>query len=98
MLKATKLYSNVMKVTVLACLLASTSICARPLTENQKMVLGNLRLSLWYQGLEISQNFQNSNNRKSVEELDRAIMRYDNESLSLSSITPKGSTKGQKQL
>lgn len=98
MLKATKLYSNVMKVTVLACLIASMSVSARPLSENEKMVLGNLRLSLWYQGLEVSPNFQKSNNRKSVEELDRAMLRYSNESLSLTSIRPKGSTKGQKQL
>lgn len=98
MKRATKLYSNVMKVTVLTCLFASASLSARPMSENQKMVLGNLRLSLWYQGLDSSLSYKAGQDKRSVEELERALMRYDKEALSLSSLKPKSSTKDKKQL
>lgn len=82
MKKATKLYSTVLKMTVLGVMLASASVSAKSMSENQKFVLGNLRLSLWYQGLdtkifEESENIQVKEDRPVVEELDRAMMRFD---------------------
>jgi len=50
-------------------------------SQNDKLVLGTVRLSLWYQGIEANpgENGPNSLDSESPAELERAMLRYSKE-------------------
>lgn len=80
-----KFSTFVLKLMIFAFIVASfalSSVRAADLTENEKMVMGKIRLSLWYTGLETNEkaSFQgNAGNMEQVEELTRAMDRYKSE-------------------
>lgn len=80
-----KFSTFVLKLMIFSFLIASfalSSVRAAELSENEKMVMGKVRLSLWYTGLESSEkpSFQgNPANIEQVEELSRAMDRYQSE-------------------
>lgn len=79
-----KFSTFVIKLMFFAFILASfglSAVKASPVTENDKMVLGSLRLSLWYQGIdgkseEVVPSQGKQKDSFGVEELDRAMSRY----------------------
>lgn len=80
-----KFSTFVLKLMVFSFLIASfalSAVRASEPTENEKMVMGKVRLSLWYSGLE-SQNgpakMGSEAKIEHVEELSRAIDRYQSE-------------------
>lgn len=80
-----KISTFVIKMMFFALIVSSfglSTVRAAEKSENDKMVLGQLRLKLWYQGLE-AQSADHSQAQgaqfERVEELDRAMNRYQNE-------------------
>lgn len=82
--KTFKLSTFVIKLMFFAFVMASfalSSVRAAEKSENEKMVMGTVRLSLWYQGIN-EQNQEKPAVKESlknafgVEELDRAMIRY----------------------
>ena len=85
----TKFCSNVTKLALVTAFLVSFSVHAKSKSPNERMVLGNLRLSLWYTGVQQPQeNLKNPKYKKKIEELERALMRYENE-LEVASVEQK---------
>lgn len=82
MKKASNYSSNVLKLTILGVLLLSFGAQASS-TPNQKMVINHVRLSLWYEGLQDLSLAQTptGQSREGVEELDKALLRYDKETV-----------------
>jgi hypothetical protein len=80
-----KISTFVVKLMLFAFVVASfglSTVNAKEVSEDEKMVRGQLRLSLWYQGLASSETENNTNIQApsvQVEELARAMERYQSE-------------------
>lgn len=84
MINTFKFSTFVVKLMVFSFLVASfalSTVNAKELSENEKMVMGKVRLSLWYAGLDTQEKAQFGKSAKfeQVEELSRAMDRYTNE-------------------
>ncbi len=84
MTKVFKFSTFVTKLLLFSFIVASfalSSARAADKSENEKMVLQTVRLSLWYQGINSGHTVDNSQNSdlNATEELQMAIMRHERE-------------------
>lgn len=77
-----KFSTFVIKLLLFSFVLASfalSSVRAAQNSENEKMVLETVRLSLWYQGIHEVQGDGQSISYDQTEELQKAMLRHDRE-------------------